>query len=356
MTDSLEDVIARIGEVDPAAAAAARERQARLTKPAGSLGRLEELGERLAAIAGTCPPPVPTPVDIAVFAGDHGVLAQGVTPWPAEVTAQMVANFLGGGAAINVLARQLGATVHVVDVGVATPIPGDHGGLVEAKVAAGTRDLAEGPALSVAEARAALEVGIEVGTQAIAAGARLLVTGDMGIGNTTASAALIAALTGADPATVTGRGTGIDDAMLATKVAVIERALRRLGAPTPPLTLLAEVGGLEIAGLAGYILAGAAHRVPVVLDGVIAVAAALVARALAPSSVDYCIAGHRSVEPGASTGLAALGLEPLVDLGLRLGEGSGAALAVPLVQAAAALLGQMATFESAGVIERADRV
>ncbi|MGC8498660.1 MAG: nicotinate-nucleotide--dimethylbenzimidazole phosphoribosyltransferase [Acidimicrobiales bacterium] len=354
MTDPLESLIARIPEVDAAAAAAAQERQGRLTKPAGSLGRLEALGERLAAMAGTCPPPVPTPVDIAVFAGDHGVLAQGVTPWPAEVTAQMVANFLGGGAAINVLARQLGATVHVVDVGVATPIPGDHAGLVEAKVAAGTRDLAEGPALTVAEARAALEVGIAVGEQAVAGGARLLVTGDMGIGNTTASAALIAALTGADPGAVTGRGTGIDDATLAIKVAVIERALRRLVPPVPPLTVLAEVGGLEIAALAGYILAGAAHRVPVVLDGVIAVAAALVARALAPASVGYCIAGHRSVEPGASTGLAALGLEPLVDLGLRLGEGSGAALAVPLVQAAAALLGQMATFESAGVDERAE--
>ncbi len=354
MSDPVDRLIARIEEVDVAAARAARERQGRLTKPAGSLGRLEALGERLAGIAGTCPPPVPAPVHIAVFAGDHGVLAQGVSPWPAEVTAQMVANFLSGGAAINVLARRLGATVHVVDVGVATPIPGDHATLIEAKVAAGTRDLAEGAALTVAEARAALEVGARVGEMAVDAGARMLVTGDMGIGNTTASAALIAHLTGKAPAAVTGRGTGIDDTMLATKVAVIERALRRLDPQAEPLTVLAEVGGLEIAALAGYVLAGAANRVPVVLDGVIAVAAALVARALAPASAGYCIAGHRSVEPGASAGLAALGLEPLVDLGLRLGEGSGAALAVPLIQAAAALLGEMATFESAGVVERAD--
>ncbi len=354
MTESLEELTARIVAVDEAAAAAARERQGRLTKPAGALGELEELSVRLAAMAGACPPPVPAPAAICVFAADHGVVAQGVTPWPVEVTAQMVANFLAGGAAINVLARQVGASVRVVDVGVATPIPGDRAGLVAAAVAPGTRDLAVGPAMSEIETRAAIAVGARVAAEALAAGAGLLVTGDMGIGNTTPSAALVAALTATPPAQVTGRGTGIDDAVFATKVAVVERALARLAPDATPLTVLCEVGGLEIAALSGFILAGAAARVPVVIDGVIAVAAALVARALAPASAGYLVAGHRSVEPGATAGLAALGLRPLLDLGLRLGEGSGAALAVPLVQAAAAILAQMATFDSAGVDERVD--
>ncbi|HET9089114.1 MAG TPA: nicotinate-nucleotide--dimethylbenzimidazole phosphoribosyltransferase [Acidimicrobiales bacterium] len=347
-----DEQVRRVVSVDEGAAAAAVERQGRLTKPAGSLGELELLGAQLSAIAGQCPPPVPEPAMIGVFAGDHGVTRSGVTPWPSEVTAQMVANFCAGGAAINVLARHVGAGVTVVDVGVATPVPGDAIGLVRRNVAAGTADLAEGPAMTHEQARAALAVGAEVALESVRAGARLLATGDMGIGNTTPSAALIAALTGATAIEVTGRGTGIDDAMLRRKTDVVGRALQRVGVDAAPLDVLAEVGGLEIAALAGFIVAGAASRVPVVIDGVIAVAAAVVAVAFAPAVSGYLIGGHRSSEPAASLGLAHLEITPLLDLGLRLGEGSGAALAIPVVQAAAKILREMATFESAGVSER----
>jgi nicotinate-nucleotide--dimethylbenzimidazole phosphoribosyltransferase len=346
------DLASRITPTDASAALSARELQDRLTKPQGSLGFLETVGVQLAAIAGACPPPVPEPVTIAVFAGDHGVVRAGVTPWPSEVTAQMVANFCAGGAAINVLARHVDAAVVVVDVGVATPIPGDARGLVRRNVRLGTANLAEGAAMSSDEALAALDVGADVARDAIESGARLLVTGDMGIGNTTSSAALIAAFTASSPRDVTGRGTGIDDDMLNVKVRVIESALARLLSTATPLDVVAEVGGLEIAALAGFIVAGAAAKVPVLIDGVIAVAAAVVARAFAPDVVGYLIAGHRSSEPGASVGLAHLGLTPMLDLGLRLGEGSGAALAVPLVQAAAKVLREMATFDTAGVTDK----
>jgi len=295
---------------------------------------------------------VPASATICVFAGDHGVTLAGVTPWPSEVTAQMVANFCAGGAAINVLARHAGADVTVVDVGVATPIPGDAAGLVRRNVALGTKNLAVEAAMSPEETRAALAVGADVAREAVASGAQLLATGDMGIGNTTPSAALIAALTGASPSEVTGRGTGIDDETWRRKVEVITGALARLAPGAAPIEVLGEVGGLEIAALAGFILAGAAARVPVVIDGVIAVAAATVAAAMAPEVTGYLIGGHRSSEPGATVALAHLGVTPLLDLNLRLGEGSGAALAVPLVQAAAKILGEMATFESAGVSER----
>jgi nicotinate-nucleotide--dimethylbenzimidazole phosphoribosyltransferase len=346
------DLASRITPTDASAALSARELQDRLTKPQGSLGFLETVGVQLAAIAGACPPPVPEPVTIAVFAGDHGVVRAGVTPWPSEVTAQMVANFCAGGAAINVLARHVDAAVVVVDVGVATPIPGDARGLVRRNVRLGTANLAEGAAMSSDEALAALDVGADVARDAIESGARLLVTGDMGIGNTTSSAALIAAFTASSPRDVTGRGTGIDDDMLNVKVRVIESALARLLSTATPLDVVAEVGGLEIAALAGFIVAGAAAKAPVLIDGVIAVAAAVVARAFAPDVVGYLIAGHRSSEPGASVGLAHLGLTPMLDLGLRLGEGSGAALAVPLVQAAAKVLREMATFDTAGVTDK----
>jgi nicotinate-nucleotide--dimethylbenzimidazole phosphoribosyltransferase len=338
-----------IAPVDAGAAADATAHHDRLTKPRGALGRLEAVGIRLAAIAGESPPPVPEPVTVAVFAGDHGVVDQGVTPWPREVTAQMVANFCAGGAAVNVLARHVGAEVLVVDVGVATPIPADAPGLLRRSVRPGTRDLAEEAAMTRDEALAALGVGIDVASAVADGGSGLLVTGDMGIGNTTPSAALIAALTGRSPAEVTGRGTGIDDDMLAHKVAVIERALGRVPDGADPLTVLAEVGGLEIAALAGFVLGGAARRLPVVVDGVIAAAAALVAVAIAPAAVGYTIAGHRSSEPGAAAALEALGLDPVLDLELRLGEGSGALLAVPAVQAAAKILREMATFDAAGV-------
>ncbi|MGI9080358.1 MAG: nicotinate-nucleotide--dimethylbenzimidazole phosphoribosyltransferase [Acidimicrobiales bacterium] len=351
---------ATIGSLDQAAAAEAVSHHRRLTKPRGSLGRLEDAGVRLAAMAGTCPPPLPEPATVAVFAADHGVHAEGVTPWPQEVTAQMVANFCVGGAAINVLARQAGARVVVVDVGVAghlDPAPG----LVDRKVRPGTANLAREPAMSVGEARLALDVGAQVAAEAVEAGARCLLTGDMGIANTTPSAALIAALTGRAPVEVTGRGTGVDDATLAHKVAVVEAGLGRAGADgtlddagvLDPLAVLASIGGLEIAALAGFVVGGAAARVPVLVDGVIALAGALVAQALAPGAVAYCVAGHRSTEPGAAAALAHLGLEPLLDLGLRLGEGTGACLALPLLQASARVLREMATFDGAGVTDKA---
>ncbi len=348
----LYDLAKRVTTTSERAATAARERQLRLTKPPGSLGTLEALGEKLCAIADAVPPPVPEPVTIAVFAGDHGVVRAGVTPWPSEVTGQMVANFLAGGAAINVIARHVGARVVVVDVGVAHEVPGDTAGLLRRNVARGTANLAEVAAMSRDETLAAISVGVEVALGEVADGARLLVTGDMGIGNTTASAALIAALTGALPEAVTGRGTGVDDETLARKVAVITGALARLAPDATALTTLSEVGGLEIAALAGFVLAGASARVPILIDGVISTAAALVAATLAPATIGYLIAGHRSSEPGASVALAHLNLEPVLDLELRLGEGSGAALAVPLVQAAAKILREMATFDSAGVSER----
>jgi len=346
---TLETTLAAIGPADEPAMAGARDLQARLTKPAGSLGALEDLSVRLAGLAGACPPPLPDPAAIAVFAGDHGVHAQGVTPWPQEVTAQMVANFVAGGAVINAFARQVGASLMVVDVGVAIPL---HGGdaLLDANIRRGTRDLAVEAAMTVEEARAALEVGISVAGALVDGGAKCLITGDMGIANTTASAALIAVFTETEPAAVTGRGTGIDDPTLERKVDVIRRALA-LHTPDPsdPLEVLARVGGLEHAALAGFMLGGAAERVPVLLDGVIACSAALAAMAFAPQVTGFLIAGHLSTEPGARRALDALGLEPLIDLGLRLGEGSGAVLALPVVATAARVLRDMATFDSAGV-------
>ncbi|HJZ09483.1 MAG TPA: nicotinate-nucleotide--dimethylbenzimidazole phosphoribosyltransferase [Trebonia sp.] len=349
MTGLLEDTIAAVGPLDAAAVAAARERQEALTKPSGSLGRLEDVSVQLAGIASQCPPPLPEPAVVAVFAADHGVHAQGVSPWPQEVTAQMVANFLASGAAVNAIATQAGAAVCVVDVGVAADLPTAQG-LLSRKVRPGTADMTEGPAMTLEEARLAVETGIKVAADLVEEGNRCLITGDMGIANTTASAALIAVFTGSTPALVTGRGTGIDDATWARKVEVVRRALElhRCDAAAP-LETLAAVGGLEHAALAGFILGGAARRVPVLLDGVIACAAAVAARAFAPQVTDYLIAGHLSTEPGALRALDALGLRPLLDLGMRLGEGSGAVLALPVVAAAARVLRDMATFDSAGV-------
>jgi nicotinate-nucleotide--dimethylbenzimidazole phosphoribosyltransferase len=349
----LTETVAAIVPASSEAMTAAAERQSMLTKPPGSLGVLEDLGTRLCGMYGECPPPMPEPVTIAVFAGDHGVHAQGVSPWPQEVTTQMVGNFLAGGAVINAFGRQVGAEVVVIDIGVAGEVP-QAPGLKARKIAAGTADMTQGPAMTQAQVQAAIEVGIEVARDCVAGGSRLLVTGDMGIANTTASAALISVFTGLDVAEVTGRGTGIDSPMLAHKVSVIESAIR-INRPSPdkdPLAALAGVGGLEHAGVVGYLLAAAALRTPVILDGVIACSAALVARAIAPSAADYWIAGHRSVEPGATAALAYLDLVPLVDLEMRLGEGSGAALAVPLVQASARILREVATFDSAGVTNK----
>ncbi|MET0419590.1 MAG: nicotinate-nucleotide--dimethylbenzimidazole phosphoribosyltransferase [Actinoplanes sp.] len=349
---TLETTVDAIRPADGEAMAAARERQSRLTKPAGSLGALEELSVRLAGLAGACPPPLPEPATVVIFAGDHGVHAQRVSPWPQEVTAQMVANFVGGGAVINAFARQSGADVMVVDVGVAIPLYGGPN-LLDANVRRGTRDLTEEPALTRDEARAAVEVGIQVAGQLVAAGSKCLLTGDMGIANTTPAAALIAAFTGASAAEVTGRGTGIDDETFLHKVTVVQSALdRHAPDPADPLGVLAAVGGLEHAALAGFLLGAAAHRVPVIVDGVIAAAAALAAAAFAPDAVAAMVAGHRSAEPGATVALTHLGLEPLLDLGMRLGEGSGAALALPIVSAAVRVLSEVATFDSAGVSEK----
>jgi nicotinate-nucleotide--dimethylbenzimidazole phosphoribosyltransferase len=349
---TLETTIEAIRPADEAAMEAARELQGRLTKPAGSLGALEELSVRLAGLAGVCPPPLPEPATVVVFAGDHGVHAQGVSPWPQEVTAQMVANFVAGGAVVNAFARQAGAEVMVIDVGVAIPL---HGGpnLVDANVRRGTRDMTVEPALTREEARAAIEIGVAVADRLVAAGSKCLLTGDMGIANTTPAAALIAVFAGSEPAAVTGRGTGIDDATLLHKTSVIASALERhTPDATDPLGVLAAVGGLEHSALTGFILGAAAHRVPVIIDGVIAASAALAAAAFAPDAVAAMIAGHRSAEPGASVALAHLGLEPLIDLGMRLGEGSGAALALPVVAAAVRVLHEVATFDSAGVSEK----
>ncbi|TYB41136.1 nicotinate-nucleotide--dimethylbenzimidazole phosphoribosyltransferase [Actinomadura chibensis] len=350
----IEETIAAVVPPDEAAMRDARDHQARLTKPPGSLGVLEEVSVRLAGLAGHCPPPLPEPAAVAVFAADHGVHAQGVTPWPREVTAQMVANFLAGGAVVNAFAAQVGADVTVVDIGVAAELP-PAPGLLARKVAPGTADMTGGPAMTPDEARRAVGTGIEISRELVANGARCLITGDMGIANTTASAALIAAFTGLPPERVTGRGTGIDDATHARKVEVVRAALARHGLPAGdagPLDVLAAVGGLEHAGIAGFVLGAAAQRVPVILDGVIAGAAALAAAALAPDAVAACVAGHRSAEPGHAAALAALGLRPLVDLELRLGEGTGALLALPLVQGSVRVLHEVATFDSAGVSEK----
>jgi nicotinate-nucleotide--dimethylbenzimidazole phosphoribosyltransferase len=312
---------------------------------------LEDVAAQLAGIAGTCPAPLPVPAVVAVFAGDHGVHAQGVTPWPQEVTAQMVANFLSGGAVVNAFAAELGVEVVVVDVGVAAPLdPAE--GLLDRKIRPGTADLAEGPAMTIDEARRAVEAGIEVATR-LATASPCLITGDMGIANTTASAALICAFTGATPAAATGRGTGVDGPTLARKVGVVARAVARIPTrPTTPaaaLAVLAEVGGLEHAALAGFVLGAAAARVPVLLDGVITGAAALVTQALCPTALQYALAGHMSAEPGHAIALQRLGLRPLLGLDLRLGEGTGGLLALPLVSSAARALRDVATFDSAGV-------
>ncbi|MFI1960908.1 nicotinate-nucleotide--dimethylbenzimidazole phosphoribosyltransferase [Streptomyces althioticus] len=350
--DLLAETVAQIRPLDAKALGEAWERQKRMTKPAGALGMLEIISAQLSGLSRQCPPPIPEPAAVAIFAGDHGVHAQGVTPWPQEVTAQMVANFLGGGAVCNAFAAQVGAEVCVIDVGVSSDLPATPG-LLPRKIRAGTSDMTAGPAMTREEAKQAIEVGIETARDLVAAGNKALLTGEMGIANTTASAALISVYTGADPAEVTGRGTGINDETLARKTDVVRRALD-LHQPDPadPLGVLAAVGGFEHAAMVGLLLGGASLRTPVILDGVSAGAAALVARAIAPEVLAACIAGHRSAEPGHVAALNKLGLRPLVDLDLRLGEGTGALLALPLVQSTARAMHEVATFDSAGVTEK----
>jgi nicotinate-nucleotide--dimethylbenzimidazole phosphoribosyltransferase len=351
MMNEVTQIISQIEPVDPAWLARAQERLDSLTKPPGSLGRLEELAARYVAIRQD-PMPDLQIKGVVVFAADHGVVAEGVSAFPQDVTYQMVYNFLNGGAGINVLARHARARVEVVDIGVNHDFAAVQG-LIARKVAYGSRNMAQEPAMSPDEALRALLVGVERAEAATAAGVDLIAAGDMGIGNTTAASALSAVFTGRPVSAVTGRGTGIEDKVWQHKVAVINRALS-LHHPDPadPLGALAAVGGLEIAGIAGLILGSAAARHPVLLDGFIATAGALVAAALAPAAADYLIAAHRSVEPGHQTVLDFLKLKPLLNLNMRLGEGTGAALGMLLLEAGLRIYREMATFEEAGVSEQ----
>ncbi len=346
----MEETIKKIGALDERAISAARARQDILTKPAGSLGTLEDISTKVAGITGNAMPKMKDKV-IITMAGDHGVTDDGVSAYPKEVTAQMVYNFLNDGAAINVLARHAGARVVIVDMGVAVDFT--HERLVSKKIAYGTANMAKGPAMSYEAAVRSIEAGIESFESEAKKGVDIVGVGDMGIGNTTPSSAIVAVITGYDVEKVTGRGTGIDDAGLEKKIGVIEEAIR-VNKPNnkDAIDVLAKVGGFEIGGMAGVILAAASHRVPVVIDGFISGTAALVAYGIAPAVKDYMIAAHRSVERGHSVTLDYIGLKPLLDLDMRLGEGTGAALGISIVDAACKILGEMATFEDAGVSEK----
>lgn len=348
---TLDEAVRQIQPVDRHIAAKAQARLDGLTKPLGSLGRLEETAVRYAAITGDVKPNVPRGV-VFTFAADHGVAMEGVSAYPSEVTPQMVLNFLRGGAGVNVLARHVGVEVRVVDIGVAYDF-GTVQGLIQKKIRQGTGNLRREPAMSRTEAIQAIQVGIDLAMEAAREGIGLIGTGEMGIGNTTPSAAIAAVMTGRAVAEVTGRGTGIDEAGRAKKIQVIQEALdQHRPDRADALDVVAKVGGLEIAGLAGLILGSAAARVPVVLDGFIAGAAALVAVGLQPLCRDYLIASHRSVERGHQAILEHLGLKALFDLDLRLGEGTGACLGMGLVQASIKILTEMATFGEAGVSQR----
>jgi nicotinate-nucleotide--dimethylbenzimidazole phosphoribosyltransferase len=347
----LEKIIKQIPPLDEAAMRAARARQDTLTKPRRSLGRLEELSIQLAGIKADPFPSVKHKA-IIVMAADHGVALEGVSAYPSDVTAQMVLNFLRGGAAINVLARQAEARVTVVDIGVAADFE-PMLGLIQHKIMYGTRNLAQGPAMTREEAAQAVQVGVDVFSDEAARGVDIVATGDMGIGNTTPSSAIVAALTGISVARVVGRGTGIDDQGLERKIRVIEQALA-VNQPdaNDAMDVLHKVGGLEIAGLAGVMIAAASQRIPVVVDGFISTAAAMIAVALAPRVRDYLISAHQSVEIGHREMLKYLNLNPLLDLNLRLGEGTGAVLAFHLIEASARILCEMATFDEAGVSDK----
>lgn len=344
----LDQTLRQIQPVDKRWLRKAEARQLELTKPPGSLGRLEEIANRCAAIFESLAFTVERP-RIVLFAGDHGVCAEGVSPYPQEVTAQMVLNFLRGGAAINCLASAGGIELKVVDVGVAAPLP-ETAGLVRRRVAPGTRNFCLGPAMTPEETLAAVETGIAMALEAAADGCRLLGFGEMGIGNTTSASALAAVLTGQPPGTVIGRGAGADDECLKRKRSAIARALAlHEGHLSSPMDMLASIGGLEIAAMCGFCLGAAASRRPVLTDGFIATSAAAVAVALHPAVKDYLFAAHGSVEPGHQPLMTLIGQQPLLDLHMRLGEGTGVALAMKIVQAAVAAFTNMATFRSAGV-------
>jgi nicotinate-nucleotide--dimethylbenzimidazole phosphoribosyltransferase len=344
----IKDTISRIKPVSQELLQQAQTRLDNKTKPLGSLGRLEEFARRIVAISGSSDPDVSKKV-VFTFAGDHGVTEEGVSLFPREVTPQMVLNFLSGGAGINVLARHVGADVRVVDVGVDYDFAGI-AGLIHKKVARGTKNFAKGPAMTSDETVAAMKVGIELADQCRAEGIGLVGTGEMGIGNTTPSSAIIAAFSGKSVSEVTHRGTGIGDEALLNKIRVIEQGLA-LNKPDPkdPLDVLAKVGGLEIAAIAGLVLGCAANSIPVVIDGFISTAGALIASELHPNVRDYIFAAHESVEIGHSFMLEWIGVEPILDLKFRLGEGTGAALAMTLIEAGVKVLKEMATFEQAGV-------
>ena len=349
----LENITAKIQGLDEAAMAAAKVRQDTLTKPPGSLGRLEELSVQLAGITGKDIPTIKDKV-IITMAGDHGVVAEGVSAFPQEVTPQMVLNFLHGGAAINVLARHVGARITIVDMGIAADMEA-HPSLIVKKIAHGTANMTAGPAMTREQAEQAILAGVEVVEAEIAKGLDIVGMGDMGIGNTTPSAAIAAALTGIEPARLTGRGTGVDDEGLKRKIDAIERALA-INKPDPKdgLDVLAKVGGFEIGGLVGVILGAAANRKPVMVDGFISTAAAMIAVTIAPAVRPYLISAHRSQEYGHNQMVEWLGLKPLVDFDLRLGEGTGAALGISIAEAACKILAEMATFAEAAVSEKND--
>jgi nicotinate-nucleotide--dimethylbenzimidazole phosphoribosyltransferase len=351
----LDSAIGQVRPPDGNSASAARRQQSQLTKPPGSLGTLERLHVQLASIQRTPLPVIERPT-VLILAADHGVADAGVSAYPKRVTAEMVGNFARGGAAINVLAADAGARLVVADLGIDWQGRTPPDGIVRVPVAAGTANLATGPAMTRAQAERSLEAGLELTRRLIAEGADLIALGEMGIGNTTASAAMITALSGRPARDVTGVGTGIDPAGWERKVAIVERAVARVQDGQPdPTGVLAEVGGFEIGALAGAMIGGAAAGVPLVLDGLIVGAAALLAVALCPVVRPYLIASHRSAEPGHRVVLELLELEPLMDLGLRLGEGSGAAVALHLIRLACKLPREMATFDEAGVSDKADR-
>lgn len=348
---TLEQAIRRIGPADSEARRRAEARQLRLTKPPGSLGRLEQVSVQLAGIFGTAQPRIRGKA-VIVAAADHGVVAQGVTGYPQAVTGQMVQNFLEGGAAVSILSRSLGVRQIIVDAGVASGIR-DHPDLHRLSAGRGTEDISVGPAMSKRQAEKCLTAGVNLAVDAARSGADLIAAGDMGIGNTTAASAITATVTGESAQETTGRGTGRTPEELEHKVEVVQRALA-VNRPDPgaPLDVLAKVGGFEIGVLAGVVLGGSAMRRAVVLDGFISGSAALLAHRLCPATQDYMIASHRSDEGGHRLILAHLGLSPLLDLGMRLGEGSGAVLAMPIIEAASACLCEMATFSEAGVSDR----
>ncbi|WP_311553352.1 nicotinate-nucleotide--dimethylbenzimidazole phosphoribosyltransferase [Propionimicrobium lymphophilum] len=350
MTELFHKTIKQIVPVDEDVRARAVKFHANLTKPPTSLGYLEVVGEQLSAISGQCPPPLPLPARTCVFAGDHGVQAQKVSPWPQTVTEQMGTNIARGGAAINALSRHAGADVVVYNVGGLTKLP-ESETCIDCRIAPGTKDMTQGPAMSEKEAYQALEIGIKAAKDAVDAGKKCLIAGELGIANTTPAAALIRVFTGAGIAEVTGRGSGADDEMLERKKSVIATAIAVNGATKKkPIEALAAIGGFEHAAMAGLMLGAAAAKVPIIVDGVIACSAALVAAAICPDVLGYMIAGHDGEEPGIRAALDNLGLRALLKLDLSLGEGSGAAAALPLVTVAAKIMNEMAIFgEESGV-------